>query len=83
MSDLVTLSFCDVPSLTSDTQRTRLSTRLYTGANMRMPPVSREDLLEEITQPVDAPDGTPYLCLQTDLDTVRQHPGLTHRLFVS
>ena len=48
-----------------------------------MPPISREDLLKEIVRPVDAHDGTPYLCLQTDLDIVHQNPGLTHRLFVS
>ena len=63
--------------------RTRLPARLYTGANIRMPPISREDLLEEIARPVDAHDGTPYLCLQSDLDMVHQHPGRTHRLFVS
>lgn len=48
-----------------------------------MPPISREDLLEEIARPVDAHDGTPYLCSQEDLDMVHQHPGLNHRLFVS
>ena len=48
-----------------------------------MPPISRKELLEKLARPVDAHDGTPYLCLQSDLDMVHHHPGLTHRLFVS